>query len=284
MKKWNWVIDVEKCENCTNCYLACKDEHVGNTWPGYSAPQPDHGHKWITVKAKERGQFPLVDVAYLPLACMHCDKAPCLEAADPGTIVKRPDGIVLINPNKAKGQKSLVSSCPYGAIYWNEGLDMPQKCTLCAHLLDTGWTKPRCVQSCPTGALELIAADDAEMKKTAQAEGLETYMPELHTSPRAYYRNLYRFNQCFVAGSVAILRRGQQECAQGARVFLAGPSGQRGDECLTDCYGDFKFDRLQEDSGTYHLQISLSGYKSTAIQLDVKKSVNIGVVYLAEDD
>ena len=30
MKRWSLVIDVEKCEGCHNCFLACKDEHVGN--------------------------------------------------------------------------------------------------------------------------------------------------------------------------------------------------------------------------------------------------------------
>ncbi|WP_211289551.1 hypothetical protein [Sporomusa silvacetica] len=34
MKKWHLIIDVEKCEDCNNCHMACKDEHVGNEWPG----------------------------------------------------------------------------------------------------------------------------------------------------------------------------------------------------------------------------------------------------------
>ena len=37
MKRWYMVIDVERCENCNNCFLACKDEHCGNDWPGYAA-------------------------------------------------------------------------------------------------------------------------------------------------------------------------------------------------------------------------------------------------------
>ena len=40
MKKWNLIVDVEKCENCYNCFIATKDEHVGNDFPGYAAPQP----------------------------------------------------------------------------------------------------------------------------------------------------------------------------------------------------------------------------------------------------
>ena len=40
MKKWHLMIDVEKCEDCNNCFLACKDEHVENDWTGYSVAQP----------------------------------------------------------------------------------------------------------------------------------------------------------------------------------------------------------------------------------------------------
>lgn len=79
MKKWNVIIDLEKCEDCNNCFLACKDEHVDNHWPGYSVSQPKHGHRWINIMRKERGQFPLIDVAYLPIPCMHCDNAPCIK-------------------------------------------------------------------------------------------------------------------------------------------------------------------------------------------------------------
>ncbi|MFO1466404.1 MAG: hypothetical protein U1F35_08200 [Steroidobacteraceae bacterium] len=30
VKKWNLVIDVAACHNCRNCFIAAKDEHVGN--------------------------------------------------------------------------------------------------------------------------------------------------------------------------------------------------------------------------------------------------------------
>ena len=153
MKGWYLVIDVEKCEDCKNCFLSCKDEFVDNDWPCYSAPMPDHGQSWIVTEGKERGQYPFVDVAYLPSLCMHCDNPPCINAAANGACYKRSDGIVLIDPLKAKGQEELVKACPYGAIRWNEALKLPQKCTFCAHLLDSGWEQTRCVQSCPTGAL-----------------------------------------------------------------------------------------------------------------------------------
>ncbi|MGF6478513.1 acyl-CoA synthetase (AMP-forming)/AMP-acid ligase II [Paraburkholderia sp. JPY419] len=62
---------------------------------------------------------------------------------------KRSDGIVIIDPEKARGRKDIVKSCPYKAIVWNEELQVPQTWIFDAHLLDQGWQHPRCEQVCP---------------------------------------------------------------------------------------------------------------------------------------
>jgi Fe-S-cluster-containing dehydrogenase component len=280
MKKWHLIIDVAKCENCQNCFLACKDEHVGNDWPGYAASQPDRGRGWITIHGKERGQYPFIDVAYLPVPCMHCEDAPCIKAAKDGAIYKRPDGIVMIDPVKAKGQKAVLKACPYGVITWNESLRIPQKCTLCAHLLDEGWAKTRCVQACPTGALSVRHVEDAEMKEIIQAEQLEIYQPQHNTIPRVYYKNLYRFTRCFIGGSVAVRVDGQEECVEGAHVTLVNAANEKMGEYTTNHYGDFKFDNLEENSGSCTLQIAYKGYDKKTVEVDVKYSLNIGVIFL----
>src|SRR5258708_33197274 len=102
------------------CTLDGMDEYVGNDFPGYAAAMPKHGHRWIDILQKERGQAPMIDIAYVPTMCNHCDDAPCIKAAKDGAITKREDGIVIIDPVKAKGQKELVDACPYGHIWWNE--------------------------------------------------------------------------------------------------------------------------------------------------------------------
>ena len=73
MKKWNPIVDVGLCHNSNNCFLAVADEYQRNEHPGYSAEMPLHGHHWINIKKNERGSAPMVDVAYLPTMCMHCD-------------------------------------------------------------------------------------------------------------------------------------------------------------------------------------------------------------------
>ncbi|HEY5167919.1 MAG TPA: 4Fe-4S dicluster domain-containing protein, partial [Thermoleophilia bacterium] len=163
MKSWHLIVDVARCHDCNDCFLADKDEFVDNEFPPYSAAQPWHGHRWMNIKRKERGQYPIVQTAYLPMPCMHCDEAPCLTAD--GAVYKRPDGLVIIDPVKAKGRKEIVASCPYSAIYWNEEKELAQKCTGCAHLLDDGWTETRCSQVCPTEAIKLVIAEEDDVER-----------------------------------------------------------------------------------------------------------------------
>lgn len=255
MKKWNLVVDVALCENCNNCALATKDEHIGNDFPGYAAPQPRHGHHWIRIERRARGADPMVDVAYLPTTCNHCDAAPCVAAARGEAIYKREDGIVIIDPDKARGRRDLVGTCPYGAIWWNDELKLPQKWIFDAHLLDQGWKMPRCVQACPTGAMSAFHIEDGTMRDMVRRDGLEVLRPELRTSPRVYYRNLHRYSKCFIGGSVTVARDSVVDCLPEARVKLK-IGGKDAATTNTDTFGDFKFDGLEPSSGDCRVEIS----------------------------
>lgn len=280
MKKYCFVIDVAKCENCNNCFLSCKDEHCGNDWQGYSASQPLHGQRWMNISRKERGRFPLIDVAYLPKPCMHCDDAPCIKASKDGAVYKREDGIVIINPSKARGQQAIVAACPYGAIWWNEDSQLPQKCTLCAHLLDQGWKQPRCVQVCPTGALTILSLTDDELNAAIISEKLEILEADrVKTKPRVYYKNLYRFNSCTVAGSVATVINEDTECVEGTPVRLLR-EGKVVAEQLTDDFGDFKFDGLAEKSGSYMLEIVAGGETVKSVDVELVESLVLDTLWI----
>ncbi len=273
--KWNMIIDVAECTNCNLCTLAAMDEYVGNDFPRYSAPMPRHGHKWIDILQKERGQVPMVDVAYVPTMCNHCDNAACVEKGG-GAVTKRDDGIVLIDPVKAKGRKDLVDACPHGHIWWNEELQLPQAWTFDAHLLDAGWKQTRGQQSCPTGAMRAIRVSDEEMANIARDEALETMKPE--TKPRVYYKNLWRYTKCFIGGSVSAEANGVVDCVEGATVRLL-KDGVAVAQTVTDNYGDFKFDRLDENSGDYTVEVS-GATKSTSVTAKLGASINLGEIRL----
>jgi Fe-S-cluster-containing dehydrogenase component len=279
MKKWNMIIDVAACTNCQLCALASMDEYIGNDWPGYAAPMPKHGHRWVDILQKERGQVPMLDIAYVPTMCNHCDDAPCIKAAKDGAIRKRADGIVLIDPVKAKGQKQLVEACPYGHIWWNEELGLPQAWPFDAHLIDQSWQQTRGQQSCPTGAMRAICVEDDEMAKLAAEQGLDVIKPELGTKPRVYYKNLWRYAKCFIGGSVSAEANGIIDCVEGASVRLL-KNGAVVAQVATDNYGDFKFDRLDENSGSYRVEIAATDLPKKVVEVALGVSTNIGEIRL----
>lgn len=279
MKKWNLIVDVALCENCNNCMLTTKDEHVGNDFPGYAAPQPLHGHYWVKLERKVRGNGPMVDAAHMPVMCNHCDHAPCIRQARDDSMYKRPDGIVIIDPVKAKGRKDLVESCPYGAIWWNDELQIPQKWIFDAHLLDQGWSKPRVAQSCPTSVFEVAHVEDSEMAKIALRDRLDVLRPELGTAPRVYYKNYYRFSKCFIGGTSIAEVNGRRECIETTRVTLSH-GGKVIGETTTDIFGDFKFDRLEPNSGNYLVELTHPTLGKATATVQLAESQYLGSLVL----
>lgn len=263
-----FVIDLAKCNGCYGCQLACKDEHVGNDWMPYSKPQPDTGHFWLRMGETVHGQAPKVKVEYRPLPCMHCDDPACIRAGE-GAVYKRPDGLVIIDPVKAQGKKDLVRACPYQAIYWNEELGIPQKCTGCAHLVDEGQL-PHCVDFCATGALRFGEEEDFA-EEIAAAEVLQ---PQLCQKPRVYYLNLPKL---FIGGD--IWDPAANEIIENAVITLKDETGKEM-TTTSDNFGDFWFRKLE--AGNYSLSIQAEGFQDFSVEnIQLEKSLNLGSFPLA---
>ena len=279
VKKWHMIINVDLCENCNNCVLSAKDEYVGNNFPGYSAPQPLHGNKWIDIKRRVRGEGSMVDAAHVPVMCNHCDDAPCVKVGA-GAVKKRADGIVIIDPEKAKGRRDIVSACPYGVVFWNEELQLPQHWTFDAHLLDQGWDKTRGTQSCPTGAMRSVHVEPEEMARLVEKDKLDVLKPELGTKPRVYYKNLHRYTKAFIGGSAVAVIGGGKECAADVDVEIRNKGGQTS-KTKTDAFGDFKCDGFEPDSGIYSIALSHSKLGRASIEVKVAdQSVYAGEILL----
>jgi len=278
VSKWNLIINVGRCENCYNCVIANRDEHVGNDFPGYAAPAAAVGESPIQILRRTQGSAPMVETTYLPVMCNHCDDAPCIRRAG-DAIRKRDDGIVVIDPVKSRGRKDILRSCPYGAIVWNEEQQVPETWFFDAHLLDQGWDRPRCQQSCPTDVFETLKVDDAAMKKKAETEGLQVLKPNLGTNPRVWYRGLERWETCFVGGSVSADVGGTVECVEAADVTLS-QGGRVLARTVTDGFGDFRFNKLSGDGGTYRIDVShaLGGVWRDCV---LSESVYLGELRLA---
>jgi Fe-S-cluster-containing dehydrogenase component len=279
MANYGMAFDLSRCIGCYNCQIACKDEHVGNDFPPIAKSQPTFGHFWLRIDESEQAWSPShIKVTYMPKLCNQCEDPACLKVAKNGAVYKRADGIVIIDPEKAVGQKQLVDACPYGSIYWNEELNVAQKCTFCAHLVDDGWQVPRCVQTCPTGVMYFGDLADPQSKISqflAKNPDAEVLNPEKGTKPKVKYVDLPKPH---LSGTV---RFGDtNECAGKVKVTLTGADGMKA-ETVTDFFGDFHFKNVKK--GKAQISCVIEGYKPETKSLEITDDITfLGAISLAK--
>src|SRR6516162_5994315 len=130
-----------------------------------------------------------------------------------------------------------------------------------------------------TSAMRAIKVQDEEMARLAREQDLEVMKPELGSHPRVYYRNLWRYSKCFIGGTLAAETNGVVDCVEGASVRLS-KDGRTIAETTSDNYGDFKFDKLDEGSGTYLVEISAKGRNKKSVEARLGASINLGEIRL----
>jgi hypothetical protein len=127
--------------------------------------------------------------------------------------------------------------------------------------------------------MRAIKLEDEDMARLAREQNLEVMKPELGTRPRVYYRNLWRYSKCFIGGTLSTEKNGMVDCVEGARVRLI-KDGRTVAETTSDNYGDFKFDKLDEGSGVYRIEISASGSGAASLEAVLGASINLGEIRL----
>jgi len=130
-----------------------------------------------------------------------------------------------------------------------------------------------------TRAIKAVKVSDTEMTALVTEQSLEQLYPEFNTRPRVHYKNLYRYTKCFIGGSVVTEVNGLEDCAQGVRVSLVR-EGETLQVLETDNYGDFKFDRLDRNSGAYDVVIEADGFQRKAVGVNVTTGACLGRVLL----
>lgn len=139
------TIDHKLCWGCKTCEVACKQENRA----------PD-GVKLIAVCEDGPRQIEgkLMFTFFVNL-CRHCDDPPCADACADAAIVKRRDGIVVLDVDRCTGCQTCISACPYDAIEFDDSNAVAQKCNLCHHRIDNGLL-PACADNvCPAHCIRL---------------------------------------------------------------------------------------------------------------------------------
>ena len=255
MKKF--LFDASLCNGCYGCQFICKDEHCGNDWSPYAAKQPVSGQFWCKLEQEDRGKVPEVKINYKPVMGAQNEK---IREYAPEVLMEREDGLIVIDTEKAKGRKDIADK--FEGIYWNEDLQLPQGCTGCAHLLDDGWSVPRCVDICATGALQYVDEEDLPANAEPSCEGSHMYYVNY---PKRWVYG------CFVD-------RQKNEVLIGADAKLLDDSGTEVAALKTDDLGEFRFKELEDKP--YKVVLSADGYKEETLIADTsEEDVVLGDIF-----
>ena len=147
MANYAIITDLNRCVGCLACTVACKVINgvpVGEFWIKTLrvGPNPTEGGS---------GQFPDVEMYFLPIQCQHCENPECVTVCPTGASYIREDGTVQIDRELCIGCQLCEPACPYGVRYLNVEQGVVEKCTMCEQKLEQN-ELPQCVTQCAARA------------------------------------------------------------------------------------------------------------------------------------
>ncbi len=141
MTRYGMLIDTTACIGCFACRTACQVQN--NLLPSEA---------FIRFEQHESGTYPAARLATVPLQCMQCSDAPCVQVCPTGASHRTEDGIVTVDHGRCIGCKYCMAACPYQVRTQNEETGVVDKCRLCTASAQEGTAMSSCVEVCPVKA------------------------------------------------------------------------------------------------------------------------------------